>query len=164
MLNLLLTLGVIRRLREHTELLTRPAQHHGGPGTPVGEEVGDFQASTVDGQPVARADLAAAAGETFVAVLTPHCRPCTEKLPALAAHLRARSGGALVVVVGDAGEAADMLATLSPVARVVVDKPGGPVATAFQATAFPTMLTVAPDGAGRLRATANLLDVPTHSG
>jgi len=69
-LNLVLTLGVIKRLREHTDLL---AAGSNAPTIGIGQEVGEFSARTVDGETVSP-DLLS--GETVVAFLLP-------ELPAL---------------------------------------------------------------------------------
>ncbi|MEV4576761.1 TlpA disulfide reductase family protein [Nonomuraea jabiensis] len=138
-LNLLLTFGVIRRLREHTELLAGRATPIVGetPSLPVGRQVGDFAATTTDGEPVARALLA---GDTLVAFLTPGCEPCEESLPHLVEAAKKWPGGrrnTLVVVTGRRDRAADHVERLAPVARVVVEAPDGPIATGFGVTAYP---------------------------
>ncbi|MBB5785355.1 TlpA family protein disulfide reductase [Nonomuraea jabiensis] len=138
-LNLLLTFGVIRRLREHTELLAGRATPIVGepPSLPVGRQVGDFAATTTDGEPVARALLA---GDTLVAFLTPGCEPCEESLPHLVEAAKKWPGGrrnTLVVVIGRRDRAADHVERLAPVARVVVEAPDGPIATGFGVTAYP---------------------------
>ncbi|HET6856330.1 MAG TPA: hypothetical protein VFH94_04445, partial [Streptomyces sp.] len=48
-LDLVLTVGVIKRLREHTELLAK--QGGGRMSLGPGDEVGAFSATTVDGEP-----------------------------------------------------------------------------------------------------------------
>src|SRR6266508_4237143 len=59
--NLIFSLGVIRRLREHTEILDRLAAGGGAQGDsvmlPPGETVGDFVATTVDGEQLSREEL-----------------------------------------------------------------------------------------------------------
>ncbi|MET7301346.1 hypothetical protein [Embleya sp. NPDC005575] len=159
-LDLVLTLGVIRRLREHAELLSSG----GGSGDPldmaVGEEVGEFSTSMVDGEPLTRGMLAE---ETLVAFFSPGCEPCREKLPRFVEHARTLPGGrdrVLAAVVGDAGEAAAFVAELSPFARVVVEAgPDDALGRAFRARSYPTLLRVAPDDAGRLVVTANRVDL-----
>ncbi|MFI0714975.1 TlpA family protein disulfide reductase [Streptomyces inhibens] len=163
MLDLVLTLGVIKRLREHSELLSGVS----GPGSrfdtldmAVGEEVGEFATSTVDGEPLTHGMLAA---DTLVAFFSPGCQPCKEKMPKFVDHARTLPGGreqVLVAVVGDPAEAAAFVAELSPVARVVVEEgPDEPLSAAFRARSFPTLLRVAPDGHGRILVTANRVDL-----
>lgn len=159
-LDLVLTLGVVKRLREHTEMLAKAS----GPSViSVGEEIGDFTAATVDDEPLSRELLG---HDTIVAFFSPSCRPCQEKLPAFVEYARGLPGGraqGLAVVAGDADEAAAFVAELGPVVRVVVEGAEGPVGTAFQVNAYPTVLRVSPDDAGRIVVTANqvALDRPT---
>ncbi|MEV0810715.1 hypothetical protein [Micromonospora sp. NPDC050200] len=51
--NLLLSFGMIRRLRQHTELLNRPRHEPAEQDLvrPVGSTVGEFVTTTVDGDP-----------------------------------------------------------------------------------------------------------------
>ncbi|MFI6599468.1 hypothetical protein ACIBHX_24715, partial [Nonomuraea sp. NPDC050536] len=62
LLDLVLTLGVVRRLREHTKLvdaLYEMVATMGAPAGPaVGEVVGEFDVTTVDGSRVSRELLA----------------------------------------------------------------------------------------------------------
>lgn len=147
-MNLLLSMGIIKRLREHTELL---ANLGGGPASLVaGEAVGEFSTVTVDDRPLDRESLT---GETVVGFFSPTCQPCKEKLPTFIDYARNRTGGdrrALAVVVGDAEQAEDFVSRLSPVVRVVLENPDGPMSLAFKTRAFPTVLAVAPDDDGRL--------------
>ncbi|MFE7571789.1 TlpA disulfide reductase family protein [Streptomyces sp. NPDC057539] len=145
-LDLILTLGVIKRLREHTELISNL---NGRASLGIGEEVGAFEAATVDGAPMTRELLTR---ETLVGFFSPSCAPCREELPKFVNHARAMPDGrnqVMAVVVGDADRAAAMVAELRPVARVVVEEHNdGPLASAFQVIAFPTVLTVADGGDG----------------
>jgi thiol-disulfide isomerase/thioredoxin len=140
LLDLVLTLGVVRRLREHTELL---ADRSAGPPPaampPVGTTVGDFAATTTDGEPVSR-DLLA--GETVVCFFAPGCGPCREQAPAFVEYAGAVTGGrrqVLAVVLGEGEEVLEMAGQLDAVARVVVEPPGGPLSNAFHITSFPAM-------------------------
>lgn len=156
--DLLLTFAVIRRLREHTRLLSTAS---GGPpaGIGVGEEVGGFTVSTVDGEQLS--DVSVSDG-TVVAFLSVSCQPCREKLPALVRYAGAVPGGrdrVLAVVVGDAGEAEAFVAELRPVSRVVVEGYGGPVGAAFKTRAYPSILQVGRSGQDRLVVTADRVDL-----
>ncbi|MFR9780124.1 hypothetical protein ACL02O_29220 [Micromonospora sp. MS34] len=59
--NLLLSFGMIRRLRQHTELLNRPLHEPAERDLvrPVGSTVGEFATTTVDGEPVSRDSVGA---------------------------------------------------------------------------------------------------------
>ncbi|QXE38752.1 hypothetical protein KQY30_35645 [Streptomyces sp. GMY02] len=151
-LDLVLTVGVIKRLREHTELLTAPPPE---PAVTVGERVGEFAATTVGGSPLGPQDFA---GETLVAFFSPTCKPCNEKLPDFLRYARTPVAGEqspVAVVVGEPAQANDFASRLAPVARVVVERPGGAMGTAFKADMYPTLLKVAPADDGTLVVTDN---------
>ncbi|WP_229398342.1 hypothetical protein [Micromonospora okii] len=159
-LNLILTLGVVKRLREHNTLLSSGAGVAGSGGLEIGEEVGGFSVVDVAGRPVGGRDLME---DTFVAFVSPNCASCAEKLPELVAHAADTPGGrdrVLAVVVGERAEAESFVAELAPVARVVVEQPGGPLSRAFRATNYPTMLWVAADGQGRVVRVKKRSEVP----
>jgi thiol-disulfide isomerase/thioredoxin len=150
LLDLILTVGVIRRLREHTALLSDP-RGRGGPAlVEVGQEIGEFRTDTVNGQPIDRNRLS---GETLVGFFTPECKPCKERLPSFVELARAMPGGpdrVLAAVVGGGDQAAELVAALRPVAQVVAERHDGPLGTAFQVRAYPTIIKIAPDDHGRL--------------
>ncbi|MEV0150232.1 MULTISPECIES: hypothetical protein [unclassified Nonomuraea] len=157
LVDLLLTLGVVRRLREHTKLIDALYEVVGaggppgaGASLPIGEAVGDFDATTVDDVRVTRDGLPEG---TVVAFLSPDCRGCHEQLPELtswaARHDRSR---VLAVVDGRSGDPAELVTTLSPVAQVIVERTSPQVAEAFKVQAFPTFFQVA--AGGKLLATA----------
>ena len=54
---------------------------------------------------------------------------------------------ALAVVVGNGQEAEQMASQLGEAARVVVEQPGGPIATAFAVSGFPTVFALDAEGA-----------------
>lgn len=104
-------------------------------------------------------------GDTVVAFFSPSYQPCQAKLPAFVEYAPTVPGGrdqVLAVVVGDEAAAGAFVAELAPVARVVVEPPGGVLAGAFRAPAFPPILRTAPDADGRLVVSANQvrLDAP----
>lgn len=146
LVNLMLLYGVIRRLREHTELLS--AKH--GPAEPyqfglaVGGEVGDFAVTTVDGVPVDRGSLA---GPMLVGFFTPSCQPCREQLPMFVRRASRYPGGrdrVLAVVTAADTDAVDMVETLRTVAAVVtVDGSDAGMTQAFQVTGFPAFFLLA---------------------
>ncbi|MEN3308145.1 MAG: hypothetical protein V7603_4347 [Micromonosporaceae bacterium] len=150
-LNLVLTCGVIRRLRQHTELIggSRPAT---APEVMlgVGEIPAEFVALTTDGEPVSR-DLLA--GEQLIGFFSPHCAPCREQAPRFAERAAAMPGGrgrVLAVLVGDERDVADLRAELEPVARVVLEQGTGPgtAGAAFGVRGFPAICRL--NSAGRV--------------
>ncbi|MFF5437685.1 TlpA family protein disulfide reductase [Streptomyces achromogenes] len=144
-LNLLLTIGVIKKLREYG-----PAGPVGAPGegmTPLrpGEELPDFTALAEDGALVGASSLP---DGSLIAFLSPGCAPCRRELPELVAYAAADPGRrerTLAVVVGEPGECEHFVRELGPVARVVVEPKGGPVCAALRVDAFPTTLRVRAD-------------------
>ncbi|WP_327350916.1 TlpA family protein disulfide reductase [Streptomyces sp. NBC_01304] len=154
-LNLVLVVGVIKRLREHTELIAAAGSAVDTYTINVGTRVDDFAVATVDGEPLTHQ---LAADDTLVAFFSPTCGPCKDKLPKFVEYVR--RGGierdrVLVAVVGDPEESAGFIEQLRPVARVVSELSDGALGAAFQVKAFPTILRVAPDGAGGTVVTAN---------
>lgn len=142
-LNLLLTVGVIRRLREHTTRLAAIASS-GMPlsGEPaVGDPIGGFTAVTADGQEVSSSQLPASYVAAF---LSPGCEPCERLLPDLVSWLQDANdpGSTLVVVAGSAEDSRPYQQAVRGLALVVTEEPVGPVMEAFGVRAFPTVLTV----------------------
>jgi thiol-disulfide isomerase/thioredoxin len=159
LLDLVLTLGVVRRLREHAEVLANlPGQ--GGAEPPVGAAVGPFAARAVDGERVTQDHLV---DQTLVAFFSPGCAPCEELRPAFVRFAAAHPGGrgqVLAVLTApaelDSGEHADAVAELAPVARVVVQEQGDEVvAAAFGVRRYPTLCLV--DANGRIAASGSSL-------
>jgi hypothetical protein len=150
-LNLLLTLGVIRRLREHTETLATLAAGGGlGPAPdlmlPAGQRPAEFHTETVDGAEVSLASLATPALLGFFSL---HCEPCREWAPRFVAAARQLPHGrsqALAVVVGEGAGISDEVAELRSVAQVVVEPDNGPVSRAFGVKGWPALCRLDQDG------------------
>jgi len=146
-LDLVLTLGVIRRLRDHAERLSTVAEGrdaHPEPDimTPKGATVGGFSAVTVDGDAVA---LELIDGPTLVGFFTPGCEPCKEQLPQFVARAAEMPGGrarVLAAVIGEGEVADEYAATLSTVARVVLEPTRGALTKAFGVDGFPAVALV----------------------
>lgn len=155
LLDLLLTFGVIRRLREHTTHLEKLLDGARLGLRAPGERVDDFAATTTDGEPVSRGLLS---GETVVAFFSPACGPCKEKAPAFAEQVRARSldrQQVLAVVAEDGADGEDegaaMARALAAAGRVVRDGTGErSVAAAFGVSAFPAYCLVDAEGVIRV--------------
>jgi thiol-disulfide isomerase/thioredoxin len=146
LLNLLLTYGVIRRLREHTEVLAQ--QRIGSPDLLVvaGSPIGTFAATTTEGHAFAETDLEPG---TLVGFFSTGCGACVETLPRFVQVAAAHPGGrdrVLAVVIGPETESADQVAALSPNARVVVARHGHAIESAFEVMAFPAFALLGADG------------------
>lgn len=149
LLILLLVFGMTRRLREHTELLSKMPT---GPNAtdlilPAGAQIGSFSAVTTAGETASATSFAEG---TLVGFFSPGCKPCHDRLPEFIAYAAELGGGqnrVFAVVVSDvAEEAADMVNRLSFVARVVLERDEGPVAAAFGVTGFPAVGLISSEG------------------
>ena len=145
--NLILTVGMLRRLREHTAALDRLAGDPPAVMRPPGTVIEDFTASTVDGTSLGRDRLDA---RTPVGFFSPSCQSCREQLPAFVARAgQAPSGRTLAMVVGSGTAAGDLATDLADRLAghfVVLEPPGGPVATAFDVDGSPAFALVGPGG------------------
>jgi hypothetical protein len=149
LLNLVFALGVIRRLREHTEILNRLG---GGGGGAVmsgpGSRIGDFSATTVAGEPVSSNLIAD--GGLLVGFFSIGCEHCTTQLPRFVERSREHPGGRdrvfAVVVADESQDPQPYLEQLAGSARVALEEPAGPVAHAFDVQGFPAFALVDADG------------------
>jgi len=159
LLNLVLTFGVIRRLREHTVRFTAIEAGHGH-SDPImlgaGNTVQPFQAVTEDGVTFTRDGLA---GRTLVSFFSPDCTPCQERMPQFIRYAAEHPGGrdrVVAVVASDRDAAGEYAAALTPVARVVIEADQGPLCTAFGVQGFPAISLI--DESGTVIASGSLLD------
>ncbi|MEV6859802.1 hypothetical protein AB0M44_02160 [Streptosporangium subroseum] len=137
LLNLLLTLGILRRMREQAA----PAGGHPGPlfALGPGSSLGEFTAVTTDDEPVSHVTLTGVVG-----FFSADCEACHDLLPRFVEHARKLGRENVLAVFGGDDEAS--IQTLTPVARVVVaDLGGGAVARAFQNTWTPTLYLIGDD-------------------
>jgi thiol-disulfide isomerase/thioredoxin len=134
--DLLLTLGAIRRLREHTGSLSARGSESPNAIVAAGQRPKPFAAVDTHGLPVhAEVD----GTPLLVAFFSPECAPCRELLPEFVAHAARFPGGRpqVLAVISDGPGATEFTRDLVGVARVVVEEPQGPVSTAFQVTGSP---------------------------
>ncbi|MFG3599485.1 TlpA family protein disulfide reductase [Micromonospora chersina] len=151
-LNLVLLLGVIRRLREHTDLLNERQSAPPEVMLEVGSIPGDFVSTTVDGRVRTRADLPPM---TLVAFISPGCDHCEEQLPLLRERAAEMPGGAehvWVVVVGKGPETQTYADLFTGLATVFIEPGSGPLPTAFAIKGFPAFGLL--DGRGIVASTA----------
>jgi hypothetical protein len=142
LVNLLLTYGVIRRLRQHTELLSQRSGRNVGDDMvlPVGTPVEDFSAVADDGTVVSPGLLS---GPTLMAFFAPGCQPCAELLPRFLATAAATDRLAIAVVTdGDPAEQFGYRERLSAVATVVSGAQAAVVSEAFKVRGFPALCLV----------------------
>ncbi|MFI5783723.1 hypothetical protein [Nocardia sp. NPDC051570] len=147
--HLMITLGLVRRLRAHTDLLDQLTDNTDRLLS-VGTTVPAFTARTVDGDTTTGANLRHPAAVALLAVDCPHCRT---NLPEFVAYIQGaglpRDHVLAVVTTNEHTDPAarhDMLDALAPVATVVCENgTDSGVATAFDAQAFPTFYLTDPD-------------------
>jgi thiol-disulfide isomerase/thioredoxin len=155
LLNLLLTYGLIRRVREQAAMLTALAGGLSAPpdgelGRPVGSRPEPFRAEAVDGTAV---DLAWFDRPTLVGFFSPGCGSCAELLPRFAAA--AATTRALAVIEPAPIDDGDYRRALAGAATVVAGEPARAVVDAFGVLGFPTACLV--DAAGVVTATGTRL-------
>ncbi|WP_159942293.1 MULTISPECIES: hypothetical protein [unclassified Nocardiopsis] len=144
LVNLLLSIGVVRRLRQHTELLEeRPSSTEEdvpASAVSVGTPVGELRATSTRG---AELSFGADTDRLVVAFLSPDCSPCRKRLPLLldyaARHPDAR---VLAVVVEEDGTEEEMVDRLEPAVPVVVQPWEGPLPRLFDIQGTPAFVTL----------------------
>jgi thiol-disulfide isomerase/thioredoxin len=149
--NLVFTLAVVRRLREHTELISKmgtAGSMRGATMLPAGQSVGAYTATTVDGATLSADDRD---GPELVGFFSLGCQPCAERLPEFVASAADHPGGrhrVLAVVAGrdDEGDAQAFVDDLALVARVVREDMGGPLQKAFAVQGYPAIGVVDESG------------------
>jgi thiol-disulfide isomerase/thioredoxin len=128
-LDLVLSFGIIRRLRAQNEVLRdlREKQAAAEPDImlPAGSAVG----------PLSDVDVAGA----LVGFFSPGCEPCKERMPQFIEYATRHGGKVIAVAAGGAEETADMVVRLGEVAEVFVEEIGGPLHNAFGATGYPAV-------------------------
>jgi hypothetical protein len=138
-LDLLLTLAVIRRLREHTAALARMTPQR--PALPEPGTVLPPFTATAEGGRIVSPDQVT--GPTVVGVFSTSCAACHERLPefvALAAGLPVER--VVAVVAGDPAEDDGMSEALRPVATLVPEPMNGAILSALQTAAFPSFYLI----------------------
>jgi hypothetical protein len=143
MLDLLLTFGVIRRLREHAEMLTARMSPSPAMGLSTGKAPGPFSTVTTAGELVS-----GAVGLRLIAFFST-CPVCPERVAPFAEYLRnhrVSRDSVLAVSVGSGSSPHPYLVELAPLAQICVEPGDGAIARAFQVTGFPWFFLLDPDG------------------
>jgi hypothetical protein len=144
LLDLLLTFGVIRRLREHTSRLAGVRVEPPLVGLAAGRTPGGFSAVTTFGE-----EVTGAAGLRVVAFFSSGCSTCPERVPPFLEYLSRHHIGrdsVLAVVAADKSLPAPYLEQLEEVALACVEPPSGEIATAFEVAGFPAFFLLTADG------------------
>jgi hypothetical protein len=145
-LNLLILLGVVRRLRTISATGGAPATSTPAEVLPpAGTRVGSFTLTAVDGTQVSEADLAE--GRSLVVMLSPSCSPCRDTATKLAAQRDTLPDRTFILLRTemDEPELDGMLAILdilAGVAKVATFTGGDDVEQAFASRGYPTGIAV----------------------
>ncbi|WP_112238824.1 TlpA family protein disulfide reductase [Kribbella monticola] len=137
MLNLLLTLAIIRRMRTMNPVQLPPEP------LPIGSAIRPFTAATIDGQTLSEHDLRG--GQTLVGYFSPGCPPCEAALPRFVTYAAGLDRERVLAVIVD-GTAADAADDLAAVARVVVASERDSVVDALSAHGYPAVFLLDEDG------------------
>lgn len=143
LLDLLLTFGVVRRLREHTVMLAGQAPPLVGLGT--GELPAGFSAVTASGEVVTGATRLRVVG-----FFSSGCAACPERVWPFVEYLGGHHidrDSVLAVVQVSHGELPPYLDQIAEVALVCTEPADGQVARAFKVTGFPAFCLLDADGA-----------------
>ncbi len=165
LIDLVLTVGVIRRLRAHEEMLSARPVASPSIVLPPGATIGGFSAVSTDGVHVSDETLTE---PVLVGVFSPGCSACHDRLPQFAERARSFPGGrgnVLAVLVGTEEEVAEERRTLEPVALVLIEEYGTGLTKALQVNGFPSLALV--DVRGRVVASGTTLEdldkIPAHA-
>lgn len=140
--NLLLTYGVVRRLRAHgTQLAVLGAGANASRMAAKGSVVGRFSALDTTSAAHSRATFTEL---TLVGFFAPGCAPCEALVPHFesAARRWGESSRPVLAVVASGPEEDTYARRLAPVARVITGQHADTVAAAFEVRAFPVVCLV----------------------
>ncbi|NVJ07630.1 hypothetical protein HUW63_20595 [Myxococcus sp. AM001] len=137
--NLLLTLALVGRLRTLQELIANQVVLRDPALPQKGEQVGSFEATTLDGETFTDAVLRE--GKTLVGFFTTGCRPCSSLRKQL---LDSPPGMPLMAFEGDPNDpqTLELGASLKQVARVAFLTEGDSVTRAIKQAGYPTLVLV----------------------
>jgi thiol-disulfide isomerase/thioredoxin len=139
MLNLLLTLAIIRRMRTMNPVQLPPEP------LSVGSAILPFTAATIDGRTISERDLRGS--QALVGYFSPGCPPCEAALPRFVTYAAGLDRErVLAVIVDETGAAGDQAVALEPVARVVVTSERSTVVDALSAHGYPAVFLLDEDG------------------
>jgi hypothetical protein len=133
--DLLLTFGVIRRLRDHAKQLAAFPQDTVVTDLAAGEVPPPFTALGITGE-----QLTGPIGLRLVAFFSAGCSACPERVPACVDYLRENHiarDEVLVVISSSQPEPVGYAEHFAEVAPVCVEPPGGELETAFKVRGYP---------------------------
>lgn len=137
-LNLTMTFALTRQLR----MLEAAAPAAGSLALPVvGERIGNFRVTTIDGEKISERQLANI--NAIAAFVMPGCEPCHKIVGQLRGGGLPFAGDKFMFVAGESNDAAtvELARSLTSIGRVAVISPDGAAAAAFGGvTGYPTLL------------------------
>jgi hypothetical protein len=142
---ILLTMALVRRVREHDErLASLEASLSPPPGldprTLVGTSIPEFQASTSEGDVMSRASLSGVFG--VVAFLSGDCQACSDEAGNLARAVLTHAFPRTAAIVSGTGHGREtVMAHLGEACTVIVDD-NGTLTQAFGVQSVPTILAI----------------------
>jgi hypothetical protein len=147
LIDLLLTFGVIRRLREHEEMISKsgPAAMPPAIGLLPSEHAAEFTAVTAGGDL-----LNGAPGLRMAAFFSAMCPVCPERVEPFLGYLGGHQiapHSVLAVVVAPGGDPPPYLDRLAAAARICLEQEDGELAKAFKVQGFPAFCLLDGDGA-----------------
>jgi hypothetical protein len=149
-IQLLFTLAILRRLRNHGERLARFEVLDAGPEPAApGETIGAFTTPALTGAMISDTDLRDSA--TTVGFFSPSCGPCTEQLPSF--EERARRHRSLAFVIDEGEPSRHLAERLAEVATVALVSADSPVTQAFSVYGYPVIFEI--DAEARVIASAH---------
>ncbi len=153
--NMLLTWGMVRRLRVLQEQVAAGGHPSPENGLHPGDPAPDFTALTPAGDTVTRDEVVS--GETVLVFMSPHCEACEEHLPTVRELGRVAGGpAALAVVDGTREESGHLLDGLQGEVPVLFAPRGvSDLFDRYQVVTFPSSYVVGADG----RITGSHLDL-----
>lgn len=137
-LNLLLTMAVIRRLRRN-EANTSMPMHESGPA--AGSEIPSFSATTVTGEELNETAFGEQTG--LVAFFSTTCSACKPAVSTLVEHIEKtgmKPDQVMAVISGEGDERAAFTEALAGKASVVTESEMGSLTASFSIAAFPSFV------------------------
>lgn len=136
--NLVLTLGLVRRMRQYAAVVSGlQPREAGGTTRPIGTAITPFRATAVDGTVIDERWLDA---PTVVGFFSPGCPACKELLPDFVTAAASRR--ALAVVEDGNEPAEDYVTALAAVAPVLAGPEAQPAVIAFGVRGYPSVCSV----------------------
>ena len=145
LVNLLLTFGLVRRLKKLSEMMAFEEEV----GLTPGEQAPNFQAETLEGGTLSLADFARKA--VCLVFFSPSCSPCIDKLPALnILRPKAEKAGVELLLVSTDGDREELVALVKKHALdlpvLLAPMQNNSFAADYKAFATPSFCSLDPEG------------------